>query len=618
MQHTQPSRFQLGLVQVSEVIGRNVILPLAIGTLWAQRLSNSAVNDKWELSKTLYLNLIDDLDITELSKCHMVCFSTYIWNIDHHVDIAKKIKKINPNCYIVAGGPQFAANDDDFWQHHRDVFDLLLLGEGEQSFVELLSVFPDHQRINQIPGAWSEHITPTLSPRIVNTEQLHSPYLTGFYDQIVKQVKQKGHLLQAVIQTNRGCPYHCTFCEEGTDYHNKLHTMHIDRIFQEIEWCGINQVEYLTIADDNFGILNRDVQIMEKLCQTKLKYGYPKILDTTWAKNNTKNILEIIKIDSAYQTDLIRSITVAVQSKHSATLNAIKRFNLEDNKQKIFLNELKKYNVPNYAEIIWPLPFETYDSLCMGFESILDQGADNWIGMYPLALLKSAQLYHDFKDYYQFAPAQSDRQNQGNRAYMSKFSPMSSTWADHNNTVKGHVFYMWMTSLYFFGFARPAIDLLKNKLEWPISKSINHLMNYLDNNTCTVSIQHKKLKKFYSDWLMQIDIDDLNQFPDRNVDFWYPFTHHASWLQINYNSWIDTLENWLMTCIPSDAKQITKICNYSTVKFKQTYPYIDNDITVELNHTQPEFNDVYEFCRFYYWWKRKNGYSRTQIFTSPI
>jgi radical SAM superfamily enzyme YgiQ (UPF0313 family) len=352
--------YRLGLVQINDLIGENVILPLSIGTLWAQHVLHPWVLKKWQLSKIVHLNSFSQNDVEELARCHMVCFSTYMWNVEYHVNLATEIKKINPDCYIVAGGPNYNAKDSSFWQTHRNIFDLIILGDGEHSFIDLLKQFPSQHKINQIPGAWiADAAAPAQAERISATDQLASPYLTGFYNDLVKDIHKNNYCLQAVIQTNRGCPYHCTFCEEGSDYHNKIYTMNLDRIMKEIEWCGVNQVEYLTIADDNFGILSRDIEIMEELCKTKIKYGYPKILDATWAKNNTKNVLAMIELDKKYQTDLIRSITVSVQSENTNTLTAIKRFNLDNNKKENFISQLKKHNVPCYAELIWPLPFET-------------------------------------------------------------------------------------------------------------------------------------------------------------------------------------------------------------------------------------------------------------------
>lgn len=601
--------YRIGLVQISDVVGKNIILPLAIGTLWTNYDSRTEIKGKWSLQKIIYHNDFTQQDIKDIASCDMVCFSTYVWNADYHVNIASKIKNINPDCYVVVGGPNYSSNHRDFWDQYQDIFDLVMLGEGETSFQKLLSCWPDREKISSIPGAWMPAISnPTTAQRIVDTESLHSPYLSGFYDDMVYYIHSNEYLLQVVLQTNRGCPYHCTFCEEGTDYHNKIYVMHIDRIMREIEWCGINRVEYLTMADDNFGILSRDIDIMEKLCQTKKNYGYPKILDSTWAKNNPKNILAMVELDKKYGTDLIRSITVALQSENKQTLIAIQRFNLSKPKHREFIKELKKHNVTCYAEVIWPLPFETYDTLCLGFDSILEQGVDNWIGMYPLGLFQSASLYHDFRDYYQVAQVKDA--NNGNRAYIVKSLAIASNWADHDAVVRGHAFYIWTTGLYFFGFARPILDALRIYKNWSVSRSINEFIYHVEKETTAVSKQHHKIKEFYHNWLVNNSVDNLNQFPDKDVSFWYPFTHHASWLQLNHDALIDTLHSWAEQYLDA-PRSVVESCRDSTVRYGQSYPYTSNGHVISLNHAQPNFADLHEFCRFYYWWKRKNGCSRT-------
>lgn len=610
-------QYKLGLVQISEILGQNIVLPLAIGMLWAEAARHKDLMAKWKLDKIIYLNDFTETDVESLASCDMVCFSTYAWNVEYHIDTARQIKQINPHCYTVAGGPNFSARHRDFWQNHKEIFDLVILGEGELSFVDLLRAWPDQNAILSVPGAWTDQIAdPTEADRISDTESLQSPFLIGFYDHMVRQIQDRGYYAQAVIQTNRGCPYHCAFCEEGSDYHNKLFVMHMDRIMAEIEWCGQNRIEFLTLADDNFGILSRDIDIMQKLCETKQKYGYPKILDATYAKNNPKNIQCMIEMDLKNHTQLIRSITMALQSENQQTLTAINRFNLKKTKQQDFLKFLKTNNVPCYAELIWPLPFENYTTLCTGIDNILEQGIDTWIGMYPLELQPSANLYHDFKDHYQFAPPVSSTSKK-NRGYLMINRPMSSDWANHDDVVKGHVFYCWLTSLYFFGFARHALNHLKQKFGWSISRSINMLMQYMDRTSGPGAAQHERLKTFFHKWLTHQDSDNLNQFPGQQVEFWYPFTHHASWLQANTDDWHHTLRHWLQECDIEDVDKMIDQCKHGTVRYGSTYPYTTDNTVIAINHQQPKFADLHEFCRFYYWWKRKEGKSVTRPAVLP-
>jgi hypothetical protein len=602
---------KIALVQVSDRIATNVILPLAIGVLWTAAKHDQIAGQRWRLGSVIYEPLpIDDV-AAELAIHDMVCFSTYIWNADYHIALATAIKQRNPDCFLVFGGPHFVETWPNFWAEHDKILDLVLLGEGEKSFVDLLSVYPDPDQMSKIPGAWSKKYKFGIADRIQLEHYVHSPYLEGFYDGIIESCRARSLNVQITIQTNRGCPYHCTFCEEGKEYKNKIYQYNLDKILQEIEWCGRNQIEFVNIADDNFGILDRDVIIMEKICATSQRYGYPKIIDATYAKNNPRNVLAIAGLDKKYGTNLIRGITVALQSQNIQTLHEIKRFNLPEKKQNTLLIELKKLGVPTYAELIWPLPFETYKSLCSGIDLAIGQGLDNWIGMYPLSIVPSADLYHDFRQHYKFSDSTSADNN--TRFHFNRNVPIQSDWVDHDRVVRGHVFYLWLTTLYFFGFARPAIDYFTHRES--VSLVVNDIMDYLDlqPDHHPVKIQHRKLNQFWSTWLISGVSPDLGQFPGQDMEFWYPYTHHASWLQINHDTWLDCLAGWLdkRSCLDRDL--VLDLCRHSVVKFGQQYPLRHREYNIELSHDQPDFANLHEFCRYYYWYNRKRGYSRTMI-----
>lgn len=610
--------FKIGLVQVSDRIATNLLLPLAIGVLWTSSQRHQLIKEKWRLESVIYEPLPVDEIAIKLSKHDMVCFSTYIWNADYHINLAQAIKKQNPKCFIVFGGPHFSERWPDFWNGYRDKIDLVLLGEGEESFSELLLSYPDWDAIKSVPGSWSPVHISDVAPRTKLDQIDCSPYLEGFYDQMVEFCHDQSLTLQATLQTNRGCPYHCTFCEEGNEYKNKIYQYPLSRIMEEIEWCGKNKIEYLNIADDNFGILDRDIDIMEKICITASTYGYPKILDATYAKNHPKNVLAIAELDKKHGTNLIRGITVALQSTNHQTLKGIKRFNLIEHKQAAFISELKKNDMPIYAEMIWPLPFETYDSLCTGIDTVIEQGMDNWIGLYPLSMQTSANLYHDFGKNYQFAETLPNDDNSA-RSHVKMNNPMSSDWATHKQVVRGHVFYMWLTSLYFFGFARPVIDALRKQQGMSVSKVVNDIMDFIDafDDQNIIKQQHQKLHHFWEAWLTnrKPPLLDVDEFSGYNTDFWYPYTHHASWLQLNHDTWIDCLSLWTQTRVPrlENSAEILERCKNSVVRFKQKYPYRVNDMTIDIKHTQPNFENVFEFCRYYYWYNRKKGHSRTII-----
>jgi hypothetical protein len=602
-------KFKAALVQFNDVIANNVILPLAIGVLWQSAMSNLKNQAAWDLKEIFYKKVDIDTEAQKLAQCNLVIFSFYIWNSDYQFELIKRTKQINPDCYVVVGGPVIHKNFENFWETYQGQVDLAILGEGEVSCEKILSQWPDIDP-TKIPGAWTPEYCAGDAPRIQNFQEYVSPYLTGFYDQIVEQERKLGHNIQAVLQTNRGCPYHCTFCEEGKDYKNKMFFHPTEKILDEITWCGQHYVEFLTLADDNWGIAHRDIDLMKHICKTKLKYGYPQILDVTFAKNAEDRVLEMAIIDKQHNTNLIRGITVAMQSNNQQTLNVIKRFNLTPAKQLDFLRKMKDLDVPIYAEMIWPLPYETYETFCQGIDKNIESGFDNWIGIYPLALQSSADLYHDYKNDYEWSTPVVNNENRA-KSHVWFNNPRASRWVNFDTVVRGHVFYHWLAVLYFFGFARGPLDYLKQTYNIPISQSVNNFLDYLSTVDNEISFVHKNLTSYWQNWLAGSPGDTFNSFSDQDTNFWYPYTHVASHLQKNFTSFLENLKQFLSQY--PEVDQMINTVEHGVVRYGRVYPYqLENQI-VDINHDAPKFDNLFEFCRYYYWWTRKRGNSRTVL-----
>ena len=68
-----------------------------------------------------------------------------------------------------------------------------------------------------------------------------------------------------MIETNRGCPYHCTFCDWGTLIYSKIAKLPLERVFDEIDWLSRSGISDVMPADANFGIFaDRDGQIGDR------------------------------------------------------------------------------------------------------------------------------------------------------------------------------------------------------------------------------------------------------------------------------------------------------------------------------------------------------------------
>ena len=70
-------------------------------------------------------------------------------------------------------------------------------------------------------------------------------------------------------ETNRGCPFSCTYCDWGSATNSKVARMHLDRVYAELEWFAKHKIEFIFCCDANFGMLPRDYEIVLKAVELK-------------------------------------------------------------------------------------------------------------------------------------------------------------------------------------------------------------------------------------------------------------------------------------------------------------------------------------------------------------
>ena len=83
--------------------------------------------------------------------------------------------------------------------------------------------------------------------------------------------------MKALMQTTRGCPFSCTFCTEGNDYHNKVRRFSPERARAEIQYLARNaEFKVLAMADSNFGMYKQDLEICREIDSTMKSHNWPQ------------------------------------------------------------------------------------------------------------------------------------------------------------------------------------------------------------------------------------------------------------------------------------------------------------------------------------------------------
>ena len=155
--------------------------------------------------------------------------------------------------------------------------------------------------------------------------------------------------------------HNCTFCDWGSATASKVRNFSEDKLFQEIQWFGENNIVYVDVCDGNFGIFaDRDYRLATKLVDIKKQYGSPKKIGITWVKTSSTRIIPLAK--KLAEADLLRGVSLSVQSLDETTLDIIKRKNIKFDKFEDLIKNFEQEGLRTYTELIMGLPGETLES----------------------------------------------------------------------------------------------------------------------------------------------------------------------------------------------------------------------------------------------------------------
>jgi len=349
----------------------NYWIPYSAGCLWSYAEQFEFVKENFTLGN-LFFKRQDPIEVlAQLDNPRICGFSCYLWNEKYCLEVAKQIKQQWPNCITVFGGP----NVNSKTLNHTFV-DSVVLAEGEINFVEILKEV--HQ--GNLPARLY------TKSRLTDLD-IPSPYLTGVFDQIIQDNPEV--LWAITLETNRGCPYQCTFCDWGSSIYSKIRKFSIDRVRAELDWVSKNKVAYIFCADSNFGVFkDRDLEIAQMMRDVADQSPYLDRVNLTFAKNSTEHIYKIAQV----LKNLSKGLTFSVQSMNDDTLTAIKRKNMDINNISQLLSLSHEYKVDTYTEVILGLPEETLESWKDGMANILEIGQHDSIETWFCQLLENSEL----------------------------------------------------------------------------------------------------------------------------------------------------------------------------------------------------------------------------------
>lgn len=385
-------------------------LPYPWGIMRAYCEEDLEVREAYVWETPFYMgNRTPEAYVDEMERPFLFASSNYSWNYAFHLAQCRLIKARWPDCVTVVGGPEIPEkNLEPFFEQHPYV-DVVVHGEGEipmrRLLREYLEVSPDLSLIESISYRTTGGVrqNPTRRehqlPREITDSALPSPYLLGYFDDMVAPLKDawRAQYVWAVWETNRGCPYSCTFCEWGAAALNKLKLFEIERLKQEIERIAELGVDLLYCADANFGILERDLEIAKHIAATKERTGFPRYFGCNFAKNSNDRVFEISALLA--KRGMIKGTTLAMQSVDNDVLVAIKRRTIGIERYQDLKRKYDDAGIPTYVDLIVALPLESKKTFLDGIYTLLETGHHDDLRVFELHLLPNTPMRDDVEKY---------------------------------------------------------------------------------------------------------------------------------------------------------------------------------------------------------------------------
>lgn len=351
---------------------------------------------KWAVPRYDYSDPVALAKQLVMSNPKAVGFSVYMWNEKFNIKTAQTIKELDPTCVILWGGPQCNVEfNKDFFREHPFI-DVVVPGDayGEVSFCDILdnisggdgTLVKENLSYVYYPGANNDVMFNSRGPKKKDFQWPENPfraqekYIKPFIDELHANDNQ----VRLMIETSRGCPYGCTFCDWGGGTYTKTIKKPMQTVLDEIAWCGENKIDFISVTDANFGIFEIDIDYARHFAKTKQKYGYPKSLHLNGpTKVKLKNLMKIYEILA--EASMIGHYQISIQDINEDIKKNVNRIDFSFADQVAMFRELQSIkSLPIFVECILGLPGATVETMKNGIDEILQAGLQ-----YPIHYLWS-------------------------------------------------------------------------------------------------------------------------------------------------------------------------------------------------------------------------------------
>ena len=289
-------------------------------------------------------------------KPDVICFSCYIWNISFVKELAEDLKKVLPSVPFWAGGPEVSFDAEAFLAANP-AFDGVMVGEGEETFLELAGYYVDHEKsLEQIRGIAFRKENQVLHNgwrEIMDLSKVPFPY---------KDLQDFNHRI-IYYESSRGCPFSCSYCLSSVD--KRLRFRSLDLVRKELQFFLDHKVPQVKFVDRTFNCKHDHAMAIWKYI-VEHDNGITNFHFEIAADLLREEELELM---ATMRPGLIQ-LEIGVQSTNLQTLEAIHR-KTDFSRICQIVERIHSFgNIHQHLDLIAGLPYEDYDSFHHSFNDV--------------------------------------------------------------------------------------------------------------------------------------------------------------------------------------------------------------------------------------------------------
>lgn len=314
----------------------------------------------------------------------VVAFSCYIWNLQMIERVLEDLPRVLPEVQIWAGGPEVSYDAPEFLKKH-DCMTGVMMGEGEETFLELMEYWHGKKKLNEIPGiTWRDgegEIKDQPGRPLLDMNRI--PFLYDELDDFEHRI--------IYYESSRGCPFSCSYCLSSID--KSVRFRDAQTVVKELQFFLDRKVPQVKFVDRTFNCRHSHALTI---------WNYIREHDNGITNFHFEIAADLLNEEELALLNTMRpglvQLEIGVQSTNQKTIEAIDRVMDFSHLCSVVKRVQSGHNIHQHLDLIAGLPWENFDSFRQSFNDVYHLYPDQ-LQLGFLKVLKGSRMQEKAEEY---------------------------------------------------------------------------------------------------------------------------------------------------------------------------------------------------------------------------